>query len=281
MLSSMRLVKDKTEIATMRKAAKCSALAHREMMRFCRTDMRMRECDLAAIFTARALMNGADPLHAYPPIIATGENACTLHYTKNSAKIKDGDLVLVDAGCEINGYASDVTRTFPANGTFTDAQRIVYEIVLRAQKEAIAVATCGHTIGDVHAAAAFAIAEGLMQQGFLDYPDPKTAVLSGNVARFFPHGTSHWLGLDVHDVGDYKKDPWGSAQQKLVPGMVLTVEPGIYIPKGMADVHQKFHGMGIRIEDDILITEKGNEVLSQNAPKEIEEIEGVMGKTLF
>lgn len=279
LLATMRHVKDKTEVATMRAAAKCSGLAHREIMRLCHPNI--NESDLAAIFTAHALKNGADPLHAYPSIVASGANACTLHYGKNSAKIKDGDLVLVDAGCEMNGYASDITRTFPANGLFTEAQRILYEIVLRAQKEAIAMAICGSTVGDVHEVATLAIAEGLIQHEFLDYPDAERAVLSGNVSKFFPHSTSHWLGLDVHDVGDYKKNASGIAQCKLLPGMVITVEPGIYIPKRMKSVHARFHGMGIRIEDDVLITQKGNEILSRDAPKEVEDIEEVMARNVL
>lgn len=268
-LATIRIIKDGVEITAMRKAAHISGLAHRELMKCVHPGC--TEYQLAALFAYRVSCAGADPQNAYPSIVASGEHACTLHYVKNSAKIRDGDLVLVDAGCEIDGYASDITRTFPANGTFTEAQRILYEIVLGAQKLAIMAAACGNTIGDVHKTASLAIASGLIRQGILKDPNPETAVKTGSTKRFFPHGTSHWLGLDVHDIGDYSK-----GQRELVPGMVITVEPGIYIPKDMKDVDKRFRGIGIRIEDDVLITENGNEVLSWKAPKETDEIEEIV-----
>lgn len=275
-LAALRIIKDEAEIATMRKAARTSGIAHRDLMRLTRPGM--YEYELAAMFSYLTLRTGTDPLHAYPSIVATGENACTLHYVKRSAKIREGDLVLIDAGCEIEGYASDITRTFPANGVFSPAQRILYEIVLHAQKSAIEAAKCANTIGNIHQTAASAIAEGLIREGILKDTDPESAIKTENIKRFFPHGTSHWLGLDVHDVGDYQKDGRGryDGQRKLLPSMVMTVEPGIYIPKDMKDVEARFRGIGIRIEDDVLITENGNEVLSRSAPKEIDEIEVVM-----
>lgn len=273
-LAGMRVIKDKTELATMRKAAEVTGNAHRNVMRCALPGM--YEYELAAEFAYRVSSAGADPQHAYPSIVATGANACTLHYVKNTAKIKDGDLVLIDAGCEIEGYASDVTRTFPANGLWTDAQRILYEIVLTAQKYAIQAAKHGHTVGDVHTTAMFSIADGLIRQGILRDVDAEIAIKTGSIKQFFPHGTSHWLGLDVHDAGEYVKDRWGIAHRGLVPGMVITVEPGIYIPKNMKNVEARFRGIGIRIEDDVLITENGNEVLSASAPKEMDEIEAVV-----
>jgi Xaa-Pro aminopeptidase len=276
-ISTLRITKDKTEIATMRRAARISGVAHRDLMRLTRPGM--YEYEIAAMFTYLTLRHGTDPQHAYPSIIAAGENACTLHYVKRSAKIKDGELVLVDAGCEIEGYASDITRTFPANGIFTPPQRILYEIVLHAQKSAIKAAKSGTTIGDVHQTAALTLAEGLIHEGILKDRDPESAIATESIKQFFPHGTSHWLGLDVHDVGDYEKDEGHgryNGRRKLQPGMVMTVEPGIYIPKGMKDVDVRFHGIGIRIEDDVLITESGNDVLSRSAPKEIDAIEVLM-----
>jgi Xaa-Pro aminopeptidase len=276
-VSALRVIKDSTEIATMRKAGRISGCAHRELMRLTRPEM--YEYELAAIFGYLTSRTGTDPQHAYPSIVATGENACTLHYTKRTTKIKDGDLVLVDAGCEIEGYASDITRTFPANGIFTPPQRILYEIVLHAQKNAIKAATCGVAIGSIHKIAALAVAEGLIREGILKDTDPESAVKTECIKRFFPHGTSHWLGLDVHDVGDYQKDEGVGkydGRRELETGMVITVEPGIYIPKDMQDVDARFRGIGIRIEDDVLITKNGNEVLSRSAPKEIDEIEIIM-----
>jgi Xaa-Pro aminopeptidase len=280
LISALRIIKDKTEIATMKRAARISGLAHRDLMRLTRPGM--YEYEVAAMFAYLTLRHGTDPQHAYPSIVATGENACTLHYVKRSTKIRDGDLVLVDAGCEIEGYASDITRTFPANGVFSPAQRVLYTIILHAQKSAIKAAKRGTTIGNVHHTAALAVAEGLIQEGILKDTDPESAIRTESIKQFFPHGTSHWLGLDVHDVGDYQKDGRAKydGQRKLLPGMVITVEPGIYIPKDMQDVNARFRGIGIRIEDDVLITESGNEVLSRSAPKEIDEIEVLMSGAL-
>jgi Xaa-Pro aminopeptidase len=276
-LSALRVIKDKTEVATMRRAARISGIAHRDLMRLTRPGM--YEYEVAAMFAYLTLRHGTDPQHAYPSIVAAGENSCTLHYVKRSAKIGDGDLVLVDAGCEVEGYASDITRTFPANGVFSPAQRVLYKIVLHAQKSAIAAAKRGNIIGNVHRTAALTLADGLIREGILKDPDPESAIRTESIKRFFPHGTSHWLGLDVHDVGDYEKDEGHGrydGRRELLPGMVMTVEPGIYIPKDMQNIDARFRGIGIRIEDDVLITESGNEVLSRSAPKEIDDIEVLM-----
>lgn len=278
-LGEHRLIKDDHEIELLRKACMISAIAHRNILRLVRPGM--NECELEAEITYRFRKAGGDPLHAYPPIVAAGINACTLHYTENKAVMNDGDLVLVDAGCEIEGYASDITRTFPVNGTFSPAQREVYAIVLAAQKAAIEKAVVGNTVHAVHQAAKDVITRGLIDLGLLKGARGKGVYLAlKSCERFFPHGTSHFLGLDVHDVGDYKNNKKHEHMRMLEPGMVITVEPGIYIPPS-PDIPPMYWNIGIRIEDDVLITSGAPCILTAEAPKEVAEIEANMKREIL
>lgn len=271
LIGEMRLIKDADEMTQLSRAAKISAQTHRDILTLVRIGM--TEVELEAEFTYRFRKAGGDACHAYAPIIAAGMHACTLHHVSTNTRIKDGDLLLVDAGCEYEGYASDITRTFPANGTFTTEQRAIYSIVLAAQKAAIAIAKPGMLFCAVHNKAVEVVTAGLMKLGLIERMQLSDAVASQTYRKFFPHKTSHWLGLDVHDAGDYKKNVEGDALRILEPGMVLTVEPGIYIQPNTLHVEKRWRGIGVRIEDDVLITETGNRLLSKNAPKEIAEIE--------
>jgi Xaa-Pro aminopeptidase len=262
------------EITQMSHAAKISGKTHRDVLALVRPGM--TEVELEAEFTYRFRKQGGDACHAYPPIVATGKNTCTLHHVSTNTRIKSGELVLVDAGCEYEGYASDITRTFPANGTFTTEQRAIYAIVLRAQKAAIAMAKPGMLFCAIHDKAVEVITSGLTKLGLIESGLWSGVSAKSAYRKFFPHGTSHWLGLDVHDSGDHKKNVVGDAMRVLEPGMVLTVEPGIYIQPDNTTVDKKWRGIGVRIEDDVLITETGNRVLSKDAPKEINEIEKLM-----
>jgi Xaa-Pro aminopeptidase len=268
-LDEFRLVKDDPELALMRRAGAISAGAHRRAMRTCRPGM--HEYELEAELLHEFRRHGAEA-PAYPSIVAGGRNACVLHYVFNDQPLRDGDLVLIDAGAEYRGYAGDITRTFPVNGRFSGAQRDVYEIVLAAQAAAIAEARPGNDWNAPHDAAVRVLVQGMkdlkLLKGRLD-----GLIESGAYRRFYMHRTGHWLGLDVHDVGAYKIDGhW----RPLLSGMTLTVEPGLYIRPG-AGVPKRLHDIGIRIEDDVLITESGCEVLTAAAPKSVAEIEEVMG----
>lgn len=268
-LHELRLFKSKKEIQIMHKAARISAEAHCRMMQSARPGM--TELQLQAEFNY-AFMQGGAHFAAYPPIVGSGENACVLHYTDNSAELKDGDLVLVDAGCEYEFYASDVTRTFPVNGKFSDCQRKVYEIVLNAQKAAIRMIKPGNHWNQPHEEAIRVITAGLLDIGLLE-GDVDELMEKEAYKKFYMHKTGHWLGLDVHDVGEYQIDgEWRVFER----GMITTVEPGIYISESLADVPSKWRGIGIRIEDDVLVTGKGNEVLSDLVPREIEDLERLM-----
>ena len=273
-IGEMRLIKSSEEVELMRRAASISAQAHREILSLVRPGM--TEFALEAEITYRFRRAGGDPSHAYPPIVASGANACTLHYHENADTINDGDLVLVDAGCEWRGYASDITRTFPANGRFSNCQRAIYEIVLEAQKAAIHLARPSIPLSSLQDASTLVIVEGLMRLGIMEPADPHKAIALGLHRSFYPHGVSHWLGLDVHDVGDYKQNEFRRKERRLEPGMVLTVEPGIYIQPGALGVDPSWHGIGVRIEDDLLITRGNPEILSWDAPKEIAVIERIM-----
>jgi len=267
-LHAQRLIKSPAEIAIMRRAAKISARAHSELMRLCRPGL--SEARLEAEFQHQCALAGARHL-AYPSIVAGGEHACVLHYVENSAPLRDGDLVLIDAGCELDGYASDITRTFPVNGRFSPAQRTIYELVLKAQRAAIERARPGHHWNEPHEAAVKVLTKGLVELGILN---GKTRDLIKDEAHkpYYMHRTGHWLGMDVHDVGAYKRDgDW----RVLEPGMVLTVEPGLYLPHDAA-VPEPYRGIGVRIEDDVLITEQGHEILSAGVPKDPEAIETLM-----
>jgi Xaa-Pro aminopeptidase len=269
LLHEQRLRKSPAELKVMRRAARISAEAHRHLMRVCRPGR--RESELESEFLHHCATQGAR-WQAYQPIVGGGSNACVLHYVSNQAELRDGDLVLVDAGCELDGYASDITRTFPVNGRFSPAQRALYELVLEAQAAAIAEARPGNRWNATHEAALRVLTKGLLALG----------ILSGKLGRllkdeaykpYYMHRTGHWLGMDVHDVGSYKREgQW----RTLEPGMVLTVEPGLYMPATEA-VPEPYRLIGIRIEDDVLITEDGNEVLSAAAPKDPDAIEALMG----
>jgi len=267
-LHEQRLRKSPAELKVMRRAAHISAEAHRHLMRVCRPGC--RESELESEFLHRCATQGAR-WQAYQPIVGGGSNACVLHYVSNQAELRDGDLVLVDAGCELDGYASDITRTFPVNGRFSPAQRALYELVLEAQAAAIAKARPGNRWNEPHEAALRVLTKGLLGLGILSGKLNK--LLKDEAYKpYYMHRTGHWLGMDVHDVGTYKREgQW----RTLEPGMVLTVEPGLYMPATEA-VPEPYRLIGIRIEDDVLITEDGNEVLSAAAPKDPDAIEALM-----
>ena len=268
-LHDMRLYKSRAEVATMRRAAKTSAAAHKELMRSCRPGD--TEYQLASRFSHYCQMRGAAEL-AYPSIVGGGNNGCVLHYIENSDSLRDGDLVLIDAGCEVDCYASDITRTFPVNGRFSEPQRQLYQLVLDAQHAAIAKVRAGNHWNDPHDAAVRVITRGLLKLGLLK-GTLANALKKESYKKFYMHRTGHWLGMDVHDVGDYKIDGhW----RQLEPGMVLTVEPGLYIPEGMKGVARKWQGIGIRIEDDVLVTKDEPDVLTRDVPKSIDDIEALM-----
>lgn len=276
LVDEMRLVKDAGELDTMRRAARISAAAHARAMRTCRPGMREYEIEAELLHEFRR--QGAQS-PAYTSIVAAGANTCVLHYPAGHAEARDGDLVLIDAACEVDGYAADITRTFPANGRFSPEQRAVYDVVLAAQLAAIERIRPGEEHVAAHDAATRVLAQGLIDLGLLSGSLDGT-LESKAYRQFFMHRTGHWLGLDVHDVGDYREPgapregserPW----RRLRPGMVTTVEPGLYI-RPAPNVNERFHHIGIRIEDDVAVTEDGAEVLSADAPKAPDDIEGLM-----
>ena len=267
-LHDMRLFKSRGELSLMRRSGEIAAGAHVRAMRYCRPG-RM-EYEVMAELLHEFNRHGADI--SYYPIVGGGANSCVLHYRDNSARLNDGDLLLVDAGCEFGYYASDITRTYPVAGRFTSEQRAVYEVVLEAQRAAIAKVKPGNSWDEPHEAAVRAITQGLKRIGLLKGSLP-TLIRSGAYKTFFMHRTGHWLGMDVHDVGDYKVgDEW----RVFEPGMVLTVEPGIYIAAGTRGVSRRFWNIGVRIEDDVVVTRNGCEVLTDDAPKEPDAIEALM-----
>ena len=268
-LHEMRLHKRLEEIRLMKRAAKVSAQAHRRAMQACRNGLMEYEIEAELLYEFKK--GGAD-FPAYPPIVGGGANSCILHYTENKAELKNGDLLLIDAAAEIDGYAADITRTFPVNGKFTGEQKTIYEIVLAAQLAAIDQVRPGKHWNEPHDAAVRILVAGLIDLGLLK-GDIDELVKNENYKQFYMHRTGHWLGMDVHDVGDYKVD---GAWRLLEPGMVLTVEPGLYIAAGNKDIPERWWNIGIRIEDDVLVTGEGNEVLSRDAPKTIPEIEALM-----
>lgn len=266
-LHDMRLYKSRAEIKIMRQAANIAARAHQRAMRLCRPGM--MEYELEAEFLHEFRRAGGEP--AYPSIVGSGENGCILHYTENAARLEDGALVLIDAGVEHQYYASDITRTFPVNGRFSPAQRAIYELVLGAQRAAIEEVYPGNTWNAPHDAAVKVLTRGLVRLGLLK-GRPAALIKEQAYRRFYMHRTGHWLGMDVHDVGDYKV---GGEWRVLEPGMVLTVEPGLYIAAGRG-VARKWWNIGVRIEDDVLVTRDGYDVLSKAAPKTVEDIEALM-----
>jgi Xaa-Pro aminopeptidase len=268
LLDDMRLVKDDSELATMRRAARISAGAHRRAMHRTRPGLHEYEIEAELLHEFRRLGAQAP---AYTPIVAGGANACVLHYVANDAPLKDGDLLLIDAGCELDGYASDITRTFPVNGRFSGPQRDVYELVLAAQAAAIAQVKPAGAFQDPHDAAVRVLVQGFIDlklcQGTVD-----AVIESGDYRRFYMHRTGHWLGLDVHDCGEYKRDgQWRTLQ----PGMVLTVEPGCYIRPGEG-VPEHLWNIGVRIEDDAAVTDSGCEIITADVPKSVAEVEALM-----
>ncbi len=267
-LDDMRLIKDQHELGTMRRAADISAEAHCRAMRATRPGLREYEVEAEIVHEFRR--RGAQA-PAYAPIVAGGANSCVLHYVQNDAILKDGELLLIDAGCELDGYASDITRTFPVGGKFAGPQRDIYEMVLAAQTAAIAEVKPGAEWENPHNAAVKVLAQGMVDLG-LCKGTVDSAIESGDYRRFFMHRAGHWLGLDVHDAGDYKRNgKW----VELRPGMVLTVEPGCYVRPGEG-VPEKFWNIGVRIEDDALVTGRGCEIITAAAPKKIEDIESLM-----
>lgn len=277
LLNEMRLIKDADEIAVMKRAAAISSEAHARAMRMSRPGV--REYQLEAELLHEFRKNGAQ-FPAYTSIVATGSNACVLHYRAGDAVLQNGDLVLIDAGCELDSYASDITRTYPANGVFTGPQRTLYEIVLAAQAAAIAEIKPGKRFTDGHDAAVRVLTQGMLDTGLLNKNKVGTvddAIANGDFRQFYMHRTGHWIGMDVHDVGDYR-DPAPAGAEKpwrtLQPGMALTVEPGIYV-RPADGVPEQFWHIGIRIEDDAVVTPDGCDIIT-GAPKTVAEIEATM-----
>ena len=270
LLHDMRLYKSKTEVAAMRAAAAVSVSAHERAMRVCRPDM--NEAELEAEFLHEFRRHGGTS--AYNPIVGGGENGCILHYNENNRTLRDGDLVLIDAACELDCYASDITRTFPVNGRYSPEQRAIYDIVLKAQLAAIDRVRAGNHWNAPHEEAVKVITAGLVKLGLLKGSVPKL-IKEEAYKAYYMHRTGHWLGLDVHDVGDYRV---GEEWRELEPGMVLTVEPGIYIAPGTKGAPKRFQGIGVRIEDDVLVTNGEPEVLTGALIKDPDAVEAFMAR---
>ncbi|TWG83962.1 aminopeptidase P [Cupriavidus gilardii J11] len=280
LLDEMRLFKDAGELAIMRRAARISAQAHVRAMRACREGLREYHLEAELLYEFRR--HGAQSV-AYNSIVAAGPNACVLHYRAGPAELRDGDLCLIDAGCELDGYASDITRTFPVSGRFSAAQRELYELVLAAQQAAIAQTRAGVPYNVPHDAAVRVLAQGMLDTGLLDRDKEgglDDVLASGSYRRFYMHRTGHWLGMDVHDVGEYRvpgpapaegERPW----RPLAPGMVLTVEPGIYV-RPAEGVPERYWHIGIRIEDDAVVTDGDCELLTRDVPVDPDGIEALM-----
>jgi Xaa-Pro aminopeptidase len=268
LLHEMRLFKSRAEASVMGKSARIAVQAHKRAMQVCRPGMMEYELEAEVLHEFRR--NGA--CCSYAPIVAGGSNACVLHYTENDAPLEAGDLVLIDAGCELELYASDITRTFPVTGEFTQAQRELYEIVYEANQAATAAAVPGNHWEDPHAAAVKAVTRGLRQLGLLSGRVP-TLIKEHAYRQYFMHRTGHWIGMDVHDVGDYKvNDQW----RLLEPGMAMTIEPGIYIGAAAKGRAKRWRGTGIRIEDDVLVTREAPRVLTAALPSSADAIERLM-----
>ena len=267
-LHEMRLFKSRAECAQMRHAAEIAARAHVRAMRACRPGG--FEYEIAAEIRHEFMRARADI--SYLPIVGGGANGCILHYRENADELRDGELLLIDAGCEYESYASDITRTLPVNGRFTPPQRAAYDVVLEANLAAIEAVRPGASWNRPHEVAVQVLTAGMVRLGLLKGRVP-SLVKSLAYRRFYMHKTGHWLGMDVHDVGDYKI---GDAWRQLEPGMVLTVEPGLYIPPGTRGIPPEFRNIGIRIEDDVLVTREGHEVLTTGVPKHAREIEQLM-----
>ncbi len=267
-LHEQRLIKSAEELKHMRHAAAVSANAHLRAMSMARPGV--WEWQVAAEIHHEFERNRMEP--GYTSIVGGGENACILHYIENSAQLRDGDLLLIDAGGEYCGYTADITRTFPVNGRYSGPQKEVYEVVLAAQKAATAELKAGNSSGRPHAVAVKVLTEGMVALGLLK-GDVEELIKTEKYRQFYMHGTGHWLGLDVHDVGRYKIE---NEARHFKPGMVMTVEPGLYIAPGSEGVDPRFWGIGVRIEDDVLITEHEPEVLTAAVPKDVAEVEAAM-----
>ena len=267
-VGNQRLIKDEDEIKIMKKACQISAEAHVEAMKFVKPGM--TEQEMEAFYQYEFSKRGGR-FSAYTPIVAGGENACVLHYVENSKQLKDGELLLVDAGCEFELYASDITRTYPINGKFTAPQLAIYEVVLEAQLKSIEAISTNNNVMDAQIISEKVITQGLIDLGILQ-GSMEELHAAGAFKDFYMHKIGHWLGIDVHDAGDYMED---GDYMKFKPGMVTTVEPGIYISSA-SDVEDKWKGIGIRIEDDILVTAEGNENLTAFVPSDPKEIEALM-----
>ena len=273
-LSEMRLIKDASEVVIMREAAAISARAHIRAMQATQPGLHEYELEAELLYTFRK--NGAQGV-AYDSIVAAGANACVLHHPAGNSVMRDGELVLIDAGCELEGYASDITRTFPVNGRFSGPQRALYEIVLKAQQEAVAHTSPKHHWNAGHEAAINVLTQGLLDEGLLQ-GSFEQALETSAYTRFYMHRTGHWLGMDVHDVGAYRMPPAGNQDRPwrmLQPNMVLTIEPGLYV-RPADDVPEAFWNIGIRIEDDAVVTEQGCALITRDVPVEIAEIEALM-----
>ncbi|WP_221793122.1 Xaa-Pro aminopeptidase [Oceanobacter mangrovi] len=272
-LHEMRLIKSDAEIDVMQRAADISAEAHCRAMQLVKPGM--YEYQLDAELT-RTFMAAGSRWPAYPSIVGAGENACILHYTRNDAQIQDGDLILIDAGCELDFYASDITRTFPANGRFSPEQKALYQLVLDSQYAAMEHIYAGKHWNEFHDAALKVLVTGLVELGLLQ-GEVDAIIEAGDYRRFYMHKTGHWLGMDVHDVGEYRVD---GQPRMLECGMVLTVEPGLYVAPDDETVEARWRGIGIRIEDDVVVREDGCEVLTRAVPKSVEEIEALCQQQL-
>ena len=268
LLHDLRLSKSRSELRLMRKSAQIAAEAHVRAMRTTRPGMNENEVEAELLHTFRK--HNAVP--SYEPIVGAGTNACVLHYRANNATMQDGDLLLIDAGAEYACYASDITRTFPVNGRFTPEQRELYDIVLAAQLSAIEEVRPGKSFEAYHLAAVRVLTQGLIRLGLLK-GSLRSNLESHTYRKFYMHKTGHWLGLDVHDVGDYRVD---GEFRELEPGMVVTVEPGLYISPDLKGVPARYRGIGIRIEDDVIVTSGDPEVISAGVPKDADEIEALM-----
>ena len=270
LLHDLRLYKSRAELRLMRASAAIAAEAHLAAMRMARAGRYEYEVEAELV---RA-MRGSGAVPAFPPIVASGANACVMHYQANRAPLRDGDLLLVDAGAELDCYASDISRSYPVNGRYSREQRALYEVVHAAQLAAIDEVRPGRPFSAAHDAAVRMIAEGLCSLDLLP-GDADAAIAEGSYKRFFPAKTGHWLGLDVHDVGDYRID---GEPRILEPGMVVTVEPGIYVSPNERSVPERWRGIGIRIEDDVAVTRDGHDVLTAAVPKEAEAIEAMLAQ---
>ena len=279
LIHEMRLFKDAHEIDIMRRAAAISARAHIRAMRACKPGMREYQLEAELLHEFR---NSGSQSVAYNSIVAGGANSCILHYRASSTELRSGELCLIDAGCELDGYASDITRTFPVNGKFTGPQRALYDITLAAQEAAISATKPGNTFMAPHDAALKVLTQGLLDEKLLKLAEVgslENAIESGAYRRFYMHRTSHWLGMDVHDVGSYR-EPISTQQEEkpwriLKSGMVITIEPGLYI-RPADDIDESFWNIGIRIEDDAVINDSGCELISRGAPVKADEIEALM-----